>query len=87
MDSNERLDRIEKLFAQNAEQISLTQSLVERNSIAISTLLQNTQQLVLLRMDEVDQIHSSISNLKASLESIEYITELLTPQCDGSCHQ
>ncbi|MBF2047296.1 MAG: hypothetical protein EDM05_035190 [Leptolyngbya sp. IPPAS B-1204] len=85
MNSNEnRLDRIERLVEQNAEQIARTQRQVDANSQAIATLLQTSQQMLTLQQQESQQFNQSINSINAALERIDRVMDYLLRQQGGA---
>lgn len=88
MNSNEnRLDRIERLVEQNAEQISRTQRQVDSNSQAIATLLQTTQQMLVLQQQESQQFTQSLNSINAAIERIDRVLNYLLRQQNRSDNQ
>lgn len=88
MNSNEnRLDRIERLVEQNAEQISRTQRQVDSNSQAIATLLQTTQQMLTLQQQESQQFTQSLNSINAAIERIDRVLNYLLRQQNRSDNQ
>jgi ABC-type transporter Mla subunit MlaD len=79
-----RLDRIERLVEQNAEQIASigsqldrTQRQVDLNSQAIQVLIQTSQQTLDLQNTERQQIDRTLLSINASLERIDRILDYL----------